>query len=91
MRRQNVDVLRRINHFALPIDKMDWLNMVSPRPLHRRALDLHPPQPPPRIQHKVIALTVAPGLGHPEPEPHRLMQKRRLRKLPVRLLLRCAA
>ena len=56
--------------------------MVSPRMHRRRALDLHPPEAPARIHHKVVALAVAPRLRHLKSQPHRLVQKRRLRYFP---------
>ena len=56
MRRQHVDIIRRVDHFGLPINKVDRLNMVSTRPFRGRAFNLHPPQPPPRIQDEVIAI-----------------------------------
>jgi hypothetical protein len=88
MRRQHINVVGRVNHFVLPINKVDWLNMVSPRPLHRRALDLHPPQPPARIQDKVIALTIAPGLVTLNPSPTALCRNAASASSPVRLVLR---
>jgi hypothetical protein len=81
MGRENINVLGRVNHLILSIHKVDRLDMVSPGPDRRRALDLHPPQPPARIHHEVVALAIAPRLGHLETQTHRLVQKRRFRKL----------
>jgi hypothetical protein len=76
------------NHFVFSINKMNQLNMISPHPRYRRALDLHPPQPLARIQDGIIPLTIAHGLVTLNPSPTALCRKAASASSPVRLVVR---
>jgi len=83
VRRKNVDVIRRVNHFVLT-QKQN--GSADHPPLRLRAFDLHPPQALARIQEKVLALL--PKLGQPEASPIASCRNAVAESSPIRLLLR---
>jgi len=84
MRRQHINLPRRIPLLPLAPRRINRLHIIAPAMQPASSLHLHPHQPPSpsRPNHKVKLLAISPGHRQPKSQTLRLQQKRRLRPLP---------